>query len=173
MIPPLHHSVCSSDHSNARAKHSARSFGMCWLVFAPELADLPTILLICFARCRRMPRIGQAYCTIVESLKSMLRIPLATLPPCPHSSRARGDRKASTDLRSSILRVAYCRLRRKRSPTIVYSPLFVLLISESKLAGSSRAVMKSAGASLTFAHIKLIGSDLSDHLIGPRQHVGR
>ena len=171
MIPRLHHSVCSSDHSTLAPEDRHDRLVCVGSCFAPELADLPTILLICFARCRRMPRIGQAYCTVVESLKSMLRISLATLPPCPHSSRARGDRK--TDLRSSILRVGYSRLRRKRSPTIVYSPLFVLLISESKLAGSSRAVTKSARAPLTLAHNKLIGCDLSDYLIGPRQHVGR
>ena len=95
-IDPLRHrSVRSSDHPIRPRQHIRHDWLLCvgWC-FALELADLPTILLICFAlEGRYKHRTG--VCNVVESLKSMLRIPLATLPPCPHSSRAKGDCKTS------------------------------------------------------------------------------
>ena len=144
--PSLHDSTTPSFRVFIRSLDArARTFGtIVWyvlVVFALELADLRTILLICFARFRPMPRIGQAYCTVVEILKSNLQIPLLRFRHARTAREREETAKLHTDLRSSILRVGYSRLRRKRSPTIVYSPLFVLLISESKLAGSSQAVM--------------------------------
>jgi hypothetical protein len=81
--------------------------------------------------------------------------------------------KLHTDLRSSILRVDYSRLRRKRGPTIVYCSLFVSLISESKLAGNQAIGDDKLPGFFDVCTINSAGSDLSDYLIGSRQHVGR
>ena len=137
--PSLHDSTTPSFRVFIRSLDArARTFGtIVWYVLArvshqsSQIYD-HTIDLLC--SCRRMPRIRQAYCTVVESQKSMLRISLATLPPCPHGSRATKRLQNFTpDLRSLPLRLGYSRLRRKRSLTIVYCRLFVSQNSVSKV----------------------------------------
>jgi hypothetical protein len=89
----------------------------------------------------------------------MLQIPLLRFRHARTTRERDETAKLHTDLRSSILRVGYSRLRRKRGPTIVYCPFFVSLICDPKLCWMKQASGDEnlPGLSLTLAHNELIG----------------